>query len=149
MPKEPQKQVKQDLLPMPPVGTPVQWFEAGLDRVALPAIVLALNGVPGSLRLSVCNGTTWSVKNNVTWAPAADVRPDNLEIQQYGTWDYTQGFDIPDAHYQWDRDRRADRARRAAAEADAQRKLAAEAKPEPLAAHTSAVMARRTADAIG
>jgi len=87
-----------NLVPMPPIGWPVQWFERGVKKAAFPAQVLQHNQDPGYVKLVYHHGTATRQIQNATYAPLVEGKPASQTVLNYGTWDYLPGMEIPECH---------------------------------------------------
>jgi hypothetical protein len=92
---------QQDLMPSPPIGYPVLWFDGGRKQSAKPAWVMCQNQhFPGMLELSINLGSGLVKREAVLWAQHPDAqRVESPQVQRYGTWDYMADTTVPDSHF--------------------------------------------------
>jgi hypothetical protein len=95
------KETKEKLVPMPPVGWPVQFFERGNQKRPYAGVIDLHNQDPGQCRVIYHAGTMSRVSDNATYAPLVEGRPVTATVLSFGTWSYLSGQKIPDEHYEF------------------------------------------------
>ena len=89
------------LIPMPPVGWPVQICERGNPKNVFAGVVSGHNQDPGQCRILYHVGTVHRMSDNATYAPLVNpaTMAGNATVQRFGTWNYLPGQPIPKEHY--------------------------------------------------
>lgn len=93
--------IKQNPLPTPPIGTPVQWFEKNQEDMVAAAVVTRIHS-PGKLELKISKPRHHSIhKQGVLHRsdPIHEQRANPATIAA-GAWDYLPGEVIPVVHYE-------------------------------------------------
>lgn len=96
------------LIPVPPEGWPVQFFERGNRKRAYAGHIDARNQDPGQCRVVYHVATMNRLSENATYAPLVEGKPVSATVLQFGTWDYLPGQTIPKEHYEFHQKRLAD-----------------------------------------
>ncbi len=89
------------LIPMPPIGWPVQICERGNPKNTFAGVVSGHNADPGQCRIIYHVGTIHRTSDNATYAPLVNpaTAGNNATVKQFGTWNYLPGVPIPKEHY--------------------------------------------------
>lgn len=90
-------------LPTPPVGTMIVWYDRGqkIDGSQRAAIVTKVEG-PGKLQLTVFapNAMPTHKIGSLHISHPVHTKAHNSVSKNNGGWDYRDGDDIPDTHYE-------------------------------------------------
>ena len=92
-------------LPTPPVGWPIVWHRAAQADYVVPATVAAVQG-PGKVVINIdIPHQNRQTKDGCLHSshPQHEKRANPISVKT-GSWDYVEGMDIPDSHYDYHRD---------------------------------------------
>jgi hypothetical protein len=78
------------IMPKPDVGTPVMWFLEGHRQLAHPAIVMQVDMNSVCLSIYRKDSNQLDMRDGVRWCN--DPRKPPKEVQDEGTWDYTDHY---------------------------------------------------------
>lgn len=104
-------------LPTPPIGHPIQWYEAGDRKYAIAGQVTGIEG-PGRLKVVIFRVNALPQHRTAVYhvdSPVHD-QVNNVVTYRSGAWDYVPGTKIPKEHYDLfdvDIERRKDNLRKA------------------------------------